>query len=285
MNSGHTLSQYQQGLVDEFFGGSADYWDRLYANTDVISTIYQYRRDVTVRWIRELGVRSPALVADIGCGSGATAVLLAQAGFQVHAIDRVISMLELTARNSLVAGVSDRITTKEGDVHTLNVPSNTYDVVVALGVLPWLHSPHMGLREIARVTRPGGAVVLSADNRWRMAHILDPAYHPWISPVRRAMGNLLRRICGRGFPGSTTLVRMQSLAEVDLMLAQAGLEKLRGMTMGFGPLSLLGREVLPDRLSIRINSLLQRYADRGLWPLAQTGAHYLLLARKQALPN
>ncbi len=281
MSSTQIVSQEQQGLVDRFFDDSADYWNRVYADTDVTSMIYQYRRDVTLQWIRGLGLPPSALVADIGCGTGATAVLLAQAGFEVHAVDRVVSMLELTNRNALNAGVSGRIKTLAGDVHALDIPSNTYNVVVALGVLPWLHSPELGLSEMVRIARRGGLVILSADNAWRIANILDPAHHPWMSPFRRVLGNLLRCVTPRGCSNDTNLARMQSLAEVDGMLAKARLCKLRSMTLGFGPLSLLGRELLPDQLGVRLNRVLQNYADRGVWPLYLAGAHYIVLAQKQ----
>ena len=44
---------------------------------------------------------------------------------------------------------------------TLNFPDNTFDAVVCVGVLTYGHAPASSLREMIRVTRPGGHVVFS----------------------------------------------------------------------------------------------------------------------------
>ena len=71
-------------------------------------------------------------------------------------------------------GVQDRVSVKVADVHQLPYDSGQFDVVVAVGVIPWLHSPGAAVVEMARVLRPGGQLVLTADNAARLMSFTDP---------------------------------------------------------------------------------------------------------------
>jgi hypothetical protein len=85
-------------------------------------------------------------------------------------------------------------------------------------------------------------------------------------------------------PRQHPVVTYHSLAEFDRIVAAAGLERVTGMTFGYGPFSLFGRTVLPDKLGVEANRLLQRLADRGVPVLRRTGAQYLVVARRP-VPN
>ena len=96
-------------------------------------------------------------VLEVGCGAGLTTVALAQRGLRVHAIDPVPTMIELTQWHAAEAGLSGAVDAGLGDVHALPFDNDAFDLVVALGVLTWLHSPLIALQEMARVTRTRGA--------------------------------------------------------------------------------------------------------------------------------
>jgi hypothetical protein len=64
------------------------------------------------------------------------------------------------------------------------------------------------------------------------------------------------------------------------MLLKSSLQPVARRTIGFGPLSFLGRPVLSEPRSIRVNGRLQALADRGVPGLKLTGWHYLVRARK-----
>jgi hypothetical protein len=57
---------------------------------------------------------------------------------------------------------------------------------------------------------------------------------------------------------------------------------VRGVTFGFGPFTLLGRQVLPRRWAVALHDRLRALAERGAPGLAQAGIEYLVLARKAA---
>lgn len=70
------------------------------------------------------------------------AAALAERGLRVRATDAVPAMVDLARRHAVETGVSDRIELETADVHELPFDEATFDLVVALGVIPWLHSPY-----------------------------------------------------------------------------------------------------------------------------------------------
>ena len=68
-------------------------------------------------------------------------------------------MVDSTEERVNRAGQEQRVRTGQGDVHSLCFPNETFDLVLAIGVLPWLPSIEQPLREMARVLKPG--VILS----------------------------------------------------------------------------------------------------------------------------
>ncbi len=98
---------------------------------------------------------------DVGCGPGSITLDLAElvAPGRVLGLDAAASVVE-TAR-AAAAERGDTTTRFEvGDVDALEVPDASYDVVFAHQVLQHLSDPVAALREMARVTRPGGLVAV-----------------------------------------------------------------------------------------------------------------------------
>ena len=67
---------------------------------------------------------------------------------------------------------------------------------------------------------------------------------------------------------------------IDRFVREAGLQAAATRTVGFGPLSLLGRPLLRDPAAIRVNTRLQALADAGVPGLRRNGWHYLVRATK-----
>src|SRR5437867_1707881 len=169
-----TLPDEQQRRVDAHFAARVTAWTRIYEDQNVFAVIHQQRRAVALRWIDELRLPPGARILDVGCGAGLTATALARRGYAVVAIDTVPGMLERTRQTATEVGVGDRVTVAPGDVQQLDFPDGSFDLTLALGVLPWLPSPLGAMAEMARVVGRGGYVLVTADNRWRLAHVLDP---------------------------------------------------------------------------------------------------------------
>ena len=111
-------------------------------------------------------LKPPARILDAGCGTGRFASMLEAGGGAVIALDHDPGMLAVVS--SRLAGPC-----LLGDVAHLPLRSRSVDVTVAVTVLEFVPDPAAALAEPARVTRPGGRVVVAALNPnspWGLAH-------------------------------------------------------------------------------------------------------------------
>jgi SAM-dependent methyltransferase len=263
-----------QELVEAWSERDARRWTELYHRADVSGVIYQERRDRALSWVDDLDLATGSRVVELGCGAGLLALALAQRGLQVTATDAAPAMVRSTQQHA--AGSDVVLHIAQADSNELGLGGGAADVVIALGVLPWLDSPRAALVEAARVLRRGGHLIVSADNRARLTHMLDARYNPLLGPARRAARRLVGRP-PRGGPGP----KLHWPWELDALLDSVGLEKVVGATVGFGPLTCFGRELPSDSLGLRLNRHLQQLADRGAPGVRWWGSHYLVLARKR----
>jgi SAM-dependent methyltransferase len=278
---GPSLSAEQQKLVDAHFQASATYWTELYQREDLYATIHRQRRGVVLALLAKLALPPESRILEIGCGSGTTTVALAQRGYHVDAVDTVNAMLDLTRQLAVDTGVGDRVMTGSEDVHDLAFPDNVFELAVAMGVVPYLHSPAKAVQEMARVLRPGGYLIVNADNRWRLNYVLDPRRFPAFAAFRWKLRDAMEGF-GLLKPLPRPRARMHSIKEFDALLSVVGLEKLEAMTLGFGSFSFFNRRLFPDPWEVKAHQRLQSLADRGFPLIRSTGAQYIVLAKKPA---
>jgi len=138
------------------------------------------------------------------------------------------------------------------------------------------------MQEMARVTKPDGHVILTANNRAGLTNLLDPLWNASLSPLKRSMKDMLKRagLLHRSTdePGAT----FHDRRFIDKAVERAELVKIGGRTVGFGPFSLFRHTVLPEPFGTTLHLRLQRLADRGMPVLRSTGMSYLVLAKKPA---
>ena len=265
----------QQRRVAAHFAAAAAWWQDVYRRADVEGAVYQDRQAAALRLVDELCL-PPCRVLEIGCGAGEAAVALARRGHTVHAVDPVSDMIRRTREGA--GGVTARVVGSRGDVHQLAFRERAFTLVLALGVTPWLASLRAPLRELARVLAPGGHLVVSADNRWRLTHVLDPRLFPATASIRGRLRAGAERL---GLRPPAPRLRTYSRREFDRLLAAAGFRTQRALTLGFGPFTFLGAPLGPASLGLRLHRRLQGWADRGTPILRAAGTQYVVLARRE----
>ncbi len=275
-------STQTQKLVDEHFARVAPQWHELYSQNDVFAVIHQYRRDVALGLIQKQNLSGGCPILDIGCGAGVLTVELARRGYRVNAIDAVPAMVALTKKNAVEAGISDHVSAETGDAHNLAFKSAAFDCVVAMGITPFLHSLPEALKEISRVIKSGGLLVINSDNRWRLTRVLDPLLSPLTAWLRKSLKRILALLRLREPKQEPRLVHMYSNREFISLLRDAGLEVMEARAIGFGPFSFCERRLFSDRMGVKIHWLLQSWAER-FSVLRAVGSQTIVLAQKRPL--
>lgn len=135
------------------------------------------------------GVRGGQDVLDVACGTGIVAR---------HAADRVgptghVAGLDLNPAMLTVAGqVRPDLGWRQGDAAALPFADESFDVVTCQAAAMFFPDLVGALREMGRVTRPGGVVAVQVfDLREN-----QPAYGPWIAMVAGHIGKGALRMLG-----------------------------------------------------------------------------------------
>jgi SAM-dependent methyltransferase len=140
------------GHSAEYFGDSRDYW----WNRDFLELMARRWRLDTVRD-----------VLDVGCGVGHWGALLASvlpADARVTGIDREPGWVEQASSRALARGLGERFSYRLGTAERIPFPDDSFDFTTCQTVLIHLRDPAAALREMFRVTRPGGLVAVAEPN-------------------------------------------------------------------------------------------------------------------------
>lgn len=126
--------------------------------------------------------RKGGRVLDIGCGAGQVVGRLTEAGFEAYGVDVSEPNIERARK------FSDRCQMYDG--RHLPFPDAHFESAGALNVLEHVDEPEDFIRELTRVVRPGGKIVLSSPNFFRVFGFRD--YHPKMRGVGNKWRNWLR---------------------------------------------------------------------------------------------
>ena len=143
---------------------------------------------IDVKWrvkaVKQLRENHPDTILDVATGTGDMAIIactLLKPG-KVIGIDISEHMLELGRKKVEKEGLSDLIQLQTGDSETINFADNSFDaVMVAFGVRNFEHL-ESGLKEMHRVLRPGGQLVVLEFSRPRV-RIFRSLYNLYMSFV------------------------------------------------------------------------------------------------------
>jgi ubiquinone/menaquinone biosynthesis C-methylase UbiE len=105
-------------------------------------------------------------VLDVGCGDGAYSIHAAQLGATVTGLDISPAMLDAARRRASAAGAS--VEWREGRAEALPFQTASFDVVIAVTVLCWVSDVAAAVREMARVLRSVGIVVIGELGRYSL---------------------------------------------------------------------------------------------------------------------
>jgi ubiquinone/menaquinone biosynthesis C-methylase UbiE len=138
----------RQSETQNFFAGAAGEWDRL--REEMYGSLFTQSAILSL-------LPEEFTVADLGCGTGEIAALLAPHVKKVIAVDNSAAMLK-AARKRL--GEQGNVELHRAQLESLPIESGSCDAALLILVLSYVDDPGVVLKEIARILKPGGKLVL-----------------------------------------------------------------------------------------------------------------------------
>jgi len=161
--------------------------------------------------VSRLGIKKGLKVLDLGCGDGTTAIPEAQLGADVLGVDIAANLVEAGNKRVKDLGLAS-CRFQEGDASNLHdLKDHTFDLVVSIFGAMFAPKPFEVAKEMVRVTRPGGRIVMGnwiPNDPTLVAQILkiSAAYSPpppegFISPMTWGIEtNAIERFGNAGVP-------------------------------------------------------------------------------------
>jgi ubiquinone/menaquinone biosynthesis C-methylase UbiE len=159
--------------------------------------------------VGKFGITRGLKVLDLGCGDGTTAVPAAKLGADVLGVDIAANLVAAGNRRAAALGL-ENCRFQEGDASNLqDVKDRTFDLVVSIFGAMFAPKPFDVAKEMVRVTRPGGRIVMGnwiPNDPTLVAQILkiSSAYSPpppegFVSPMTWGIeSNVIERFGGAG---------------------------------------------------------------------------------------
>ena len=134
-------------------------------------------------------------IADLGCGQGDMALLLAGAGSRVIAVDRDEAALEMGRRHAAAAGCHDLIDFRAGDLEAPPIEAGEVDMVLMSQVLHLLERPEEALRAAVGLLPRGAPLFILDLQKHQQDWVLTREGHRCLGYEPQELVSLLTR-CG-----------------------------------------------------------------------------------------
>ena len=184
--------------------------------------IAQAMRESGEALVNKLGITEGLKVLDLGCGDGTTALPAARLGADVLGVDIASNLVEAGNRRAKEEGLTN-CKFQEGDATDLHeLKDRAFDLVVSIFGAMFAPKPFDVAKEMVRVTRPGGRIVMGnwiPNDPTLVAQILkiSSAYSPpppegFVSPMTWGIeSNVIERFAGDGAFRECDIVRQRHL--------------------------------------------------------------------------
>lgn len=148
---------------------SERYHNRVARQYDAIydDPYWAFHDEITWRAVKpHLPRDANAACADLGCGTGKWGLKLLKSGFPTTFLDHSANMIERT-REKVAGPREKKATLVVGDIVEMpQLASDVFSLVLAMGdPLSICSDPFRAVREFARITKVGGVVIATADNK------------------------------------------------------------------------------------------------------------------------
>ncbi len=263
------LSNYLKSDVAGYFTSCSDYWCDVYDKKVSHQSFNHYaickRMEIVLRLVSDYAGANKLTMLDMGCGTGVVMEQLLLQGHTVYGIDISPGMVDRTKQR---VGRYSSASCMLGDMERLPVASNSIDLVLCLGGLPYLHNDWTGVAEISRVLKPGGMGIIILPNAFRLGCLFDPYYYLcriweylwhtiWKSNRKPLSASARNFGKNRNFR-----IRRYRLNGINRTLLANNLAEVRTVGVDYGPPTFFRRAILPETIAIRCSEVVRESAKK-----------------------
>jgi len=216
--------------------GSGAMFDGIAHRYDLVNRVISLGIDQSWRkkTVRSLELKPGARVLDLATGTADLAIMIARMHPHVTllGIDPSEKMLEVGQKKLALTQLTERIELKVGDAQALPVESNSFDgLSIAFGIRN-VPDRLQGLREMARVTKPGGRIAILELSEPRSG-ILGPLARFHVHSVVPAVGALLSGAKEYRYL-QKSIAAFPPPREFEALMVEAGLRIVASTALTFG---------------------------------------------------
>jgi ubiquinone/menaquinone biosynthesis C-methylase UbiE len=275
-------SHYKE--INEFFNTDYKWWENVYAASfpqGFFSFEMTSRKKITLEILNKF-VKGKASVAILECGCGPGGILseFDSSGSFLAGVDINFNSLAKTRQDC--DAMSNLL---QADIEQLPFKNNCFDMAYCVGVLSYLETDSKAIKEIARVIKPGGKIIISVPNICTFNKIFDPYYY-LIGAIRLLWHTSLKPF----FYGidadkkyKSGMIRRYRYGQLDQLYRDCGLIKKETLSVSFGPPTLWKKEIFPLRHAIRMSEALVRLSRcRKFLGLTRLANHWVTCLEKPA---
>ncbi len=254
--------------VARYFSTKTDFWEVVYTEENGACSNYmgfnmRRRRDAVLKCLNECQVPGGA-VLDVGCGSGALIVAMADMGHSVYGVDISPGMVTKARKCSEEKGLNpERV--RLGEVETIPYEDNFFDVITCVGVLEYVCDERVALSELKRIVKADGRIIVTMPNIFKLQNILDPYY--WF--VRTSKYIFRNKITKKteatpadGLSQISTNAnytnKRYSYRQLVRILDDSDLVPVGWVGLGYGPFTLCKRKIFSEDFSKKVSDCLER---------------------------
>lgn len=159
----------RKSRMQRFFNDIAEKWDSL--KQDVFGDF-----DLNARIIEK--VDNCGVAVDLGCGTGELLLSLSSRADRVIGVDSSPNMLKQARQKTIAA--QDRVDLRLGEMEHLPVRDGEADLAIANMVLHHLVMPAAAIREIHRILKPGGRLLIADFEKHDVEMVREKYGDPWL---------------------------------------------------------------------------------------------------------
>ena len=154
--------------IDNFF----DQYSQEYSSENYNKNINKFmfiRMETILNFVKKNFKNKNIKILDLGCGSGEVTLGLAKLGYSGDALDNSKGMLEICKKKLSMFNWNFFL----GEAQKTNFEKETYDLIIASGLIEYYNNDHILLEEINRILKKNGHLIINVSNKFGYSTCLN----------------------------------------------------------------------------------------------------------------